>query len=252
MYRPVGPTHPSFFGNMEKDLARVVREDERIEKIKAVAKWHFRHFSVRQIAEKTGLSPTTVQNYIKLVKDRMQGMEDVDAFIRDVVTRTMEELDRLQEQELKVWDMLDWSSTLVPDYKRSPRDDNADDEGERYVDPVTKEPLMKPRSPGYMIQATAQLQAIIRQRAELLKLIGNKVDLTVNLQFAQKVQIAIMEKMGELDPVKYRELRREIEVMAEQFKMKTGENVALPAGAAPNASEIVVEGVYEEAPVDGE
>lgn len=223
---------------MSDEIARVARNDERIARIKEVGKWHFRHLSSRQIAEKCGLSLTTVTKYIAIIKDRMQGLDDIDVFIRDVVARTMEELDRLQEQEVKLWELLDWASTPVHDTKW---DKDTKESEPIYIDGV---PLMKPRSPGYITQATAQMQQVIRMRAELLKLIGNKVDISINLQFAQKTQVLILEKMAELAPEHYRQLRAEIAVLADQFE-KGGEKVAL------GTSKDVFDAAYSEIP-DGE
>lgn len=214
--------------------------DERIEKIKEVGKWHFRHFSIRQIAEKTGLSPNTVQKYIAIIRDRMQGMPDVDNWIRDTVARTMEEIDKLNELEIKAWEMLDWASELVPDL---------DKDGCEQFNPETGQKIMKPRRPGYVTQASGQIMQIGRQRAELLKLIGNKVDLTVNLQFALKVQSVVMEKLNELDPIKYAELHREIGVLADQFEKQNGEKVALPGTPV---DPVIIEGEYETAEEYGE
>ena len=66
-----------------------------------------------------------------------------------------------------------------------------------------------------VISATNTLIALGKQRSELLKLVGPKVDISVRLQIQSTIQARILEAISGVAPDLYRALHREIQIITE-------------------------------------
>lgn len=193
------------------------------ERLREVARWHFRAQSARKIAEMMGMSEAQVRRDIKVITARIKEFDDLDKHLRDIVARLGEEITKISELESEQWKLLDWAmeevvqvagpfGTPVP-----------------ILDPRTGQPTgqfeVGPRKPGMIPVITAQLASLSKQKAEYLKIIGPKVDISVNLNLQLRAQSLILEKLRGLDPTTYSVLYKELQVLAEANGQK-----ALPAG----------------------
>lgn len=208
------------------------------ERLKNVARWHFRGQSERKIAEMLVMSPSQVHRDIQTITARIKEFDDLDKHLRDIVARLGEEITKISELEAEQWRLLDWAmeevvqvagpfGTPVP-----------------VLDPKTAQPTGEwekgPRKPSLIPVITAQLSSLSKQKAEYLKIIGPKVDISVNLNLQLRAQALILEKLRGLDPNTYAVLYKELQVLAE-----AGGQKALPA-----ATEEVIDAEFHASEVE--
>jgi hypothetical protein len=196
-------------------------------RLKQVAKLHFRGFSARKIAEEMGYGWKAATRDVALITDQVREFEDINEYLRDLVARTQEQLTQLAELAAEQWKLLDDASEIVvrTDAFGAPLP---------VLDPITGKPTGEfqkgPRAPGQVIAASSMLVGIGKQRAELLKLIGPKVDISIKLQLQEQTQARILEVLQGLAPDVYAQVYRELQIIAEASEQK-----ALPAGDAIDA-----------------
>jgi len=194
-----------------------------VERLKAVSKWYARGYTVPRIAEKLGCSPDTIRADVKYIELRMRDGVPDEQFIKDFVARTHEELRKLDAYADNLNEMLDWATKIVvrvdsqgePIYERDP------ETGEQ-----TGKPLTGMQRPGYVPVIISQLSQISKQRAELLKLVGEKTSINFNVQFYQTTQNTILEIVREQSPELYGKIYDAIAALRGKFKK--AEPVALP------------------------
>lgn len=190
-------------------------------RLKQVSKLHFRGFSTRKIAEEMDMPIRSVERDVATITDRIREFDDIEKTLKDLVGNTQVELTKLNELEAEQWKQLDHASERVV---QTDAFGNALFELNQRTGEKTQNPILGPRSPGHIISSTNALLGIGKQRAELLKLIGPKVDITVRLQLQQKVQTRILEAIQGADPALYAQIYREIQVIAETSTTQTALN----------------------------
>jgi len=194
--------------------------------LREVAKWHFRGMSKPWIADRLGLSMETVSKYLKHITARIKQFDDVDKYLKDLIARTGEELTKLSLLEAELWKMHEWASKMVVkvDNFGNPIPVRDHETGQ----PIPGQFEVGPNKAGYIPIIVGQMGQLYKQRAELLKLIGPKVDVSVNLQFQLETQGRILQILRESAPEVYAQVYRELKVVANQHALKDKENLALP------------------------
>jgi hypothetical protein len=198
------------------------------ERLKECAKWHFRGISMRKIAEMMGYSEAQVRRDVALISSRIKEFDDLDRHLRDIVARLGEEITKLSELEAEQWKLLDWATeeviqvagpfgTPVPVLA-----DNGQPQKDQFGNTLYEK---GPRKPNMVPIITAQLSNLSKQKAEYLKIIGPKVDISVNLNLQLRAQALILEKLRTVDKATYAILYNELQVLAEANGQK-----ALPSG----------------------
>lgn len=209
-----------------------------IGRLKQVSTLHFRGFSNRKIAAEMETDEKTIRKMVAIITDQVREFDDINSHLNDLIARTGEELTKLNELEAEQWKLLDWCTEEVV---------QVDGFGNplKVIDcntgKLTDEVQVGPRKPTMIPTVTAQIANLSKQRAELLKLIGPKVDISVKLQLQEQTQVRILEVLRELAPDTYAQLHRELTIIAESIQGEAQK--ALPAG--------VFDAEFEEIP-DGE
>lgn len=183
-----------------------------IGRLKEVSRLHFRGMSSRIIAREMDMQESAVKRDILTITDRVKELDNVDEYLKDLVARTGEELTQLNEMRAETWKQLDYASemTVVTDPFGNPIMDL-----DLATGASTGRPKQAPRSAGMVISATNTLIALGKQRSELLKLVGPKVDISVRLQIQSTIQARILEAISGVAPDLYRALHREIQIITE-------------------------------------
>lgn len=198
-------------------MAAKARDLNTLGRLKEVGRWHFRGMSIRKIAELLEMSADQVRKDVNLIKSRTREFEDLDSYLKDLIARTGEELTKLTNHEAELYEVLDYAKEHVV---------KLDGFGQPIPkrDPLTGKPIegqfeAGPRSPTQIGQTVRDLAAISKQRAELLKLIGPKVDISMNLQLQLQMQSRILEVIKEYPEV-YSAVYQQLRVIAENAKAK--------------------------------
>lgn len=205
------------------------------ERLKFVAKWHFRGTSNRKIAAMLSCSSSLIDNDVKRITSQMREHPDIDEHLRNIVARLGEELTKIGEAEAECWQLMDWCSEEVvqlggPFMAPIKKYDKHGAEMKDSMGHTVYE--MGPRKPSMIPGLIAQISSLSKQKAEYLKIIGPKVDISVNLQLQLKMQSVIMERLKEIDPNVYATLYRELQVIAEsegKLALAPGKEDALDA-----------------------
>jgi len=207
-------------------------------RLKLVSKWHFRGVSGRKMAQMFGTDEKEVRKCIAQITSRVREFEDIDAHLKNLIARTGEELTKLGELEADLWQQLDHAKEMTV---------KVDGFGVpiRKLDLVSGQPVKEngndvfeivPRKASIIPTLVGQLANLSKQKAELLKLIGPKVDISVNLQLQLQMQSRLMEVIRESSPELYGRVYRELQVLADNAK----QTLALPSGTD------VIDAEYEE------
>jgi hypothetical protein len=188
-----------------------------IGRLKQVSRLHFRGFSNRKIAEEMGMTLAQVDRDVRTVTDRVKEFDNLDEYLRDLIKRTGEELTQLGELAAEQWKLLDHASEIVA---------QTDPFGNpiKEINPETGQQTGRvqtgPRSPGLVISITNALLSIGKRRAELLKLVDPKIDISIKLQIQEQTQGRILEVLQSLAPDIYAQLYRELEIIQETVEQK--------------------------------
>lgn len=193
------------------------------ERLKAVARWHFRGISSRKIADMIGSNEQQIRRDIKTITSQIREFPDIEAHLRDLVARLGEEITKITELEAEQWKLLDWATEEVVQVGgafMSPIavvGDNGQPKKDEYGNIVYEK---GPRKPTMVPVITAQIANLSKQKAEYLKIIGPKVDVSINLNLQLRTQALIMEKLRSLDPTTYALLYNELQVLVEASGQK--------------------------------
>lgn len=185
-------------------------------RLKLVAKLHMRGFSASRIATELDYDIRRARGDIATITDRYREFEDLDAHLRDVQTRTGEQLTKLNELEATLWKQLEWASEWVPQVEQM-GDGTVVHKYEQDTN-GNSVPSYGPRKPGMVPQLVGQIQAINKQQAELLGLLNKNVDVTVKLQQTERIQIVMLEAIKSADPKLFGEVRRQIKAVQASVK----------------------------------
>lgn len=226
------------------DLFIPARDRTLVSILKEVTKLHFRGYNNRAIGEKLNLDQTAVARYVKMIADKASESENYDRFLSDTITRTMESIHGIDELMSEAWNLLEYCKEEVP--QRNAMGGlifETDDNGEPVFNSMTgkEKVLLGPRSPGRIPGVLNQIAGLVKQRAELLKLIGPKVDISIKLQIQEQTQARILETLKGLDPETYTMLYRQLEVITESTNEK---RLALTGGVDEDPPSDFIEAEY--------
>lgn len=206
-----------------RDLSTVAR-------LKQVAKYHFRGWSPARIAREMDCDQRTVAKDIAQITSQTRELDNVGAYLNDLIARTGEQIVQLDEIAAEQWKLLDWCTEEVVqvDAFGNPLSELDPQTGQVQKVNGYPKPQLGPRKPGMIPTVTAQLQKTLEQRAQLLKLIGPKVDISVKLQVQEQTQARILEAIATAAPELYGQLYKELQIIAETAEQQ----FSLPPGTA--------------------
>lgn len=181
-----------------------------MERTESVTEHYFRGLNVQSIARTLGAKQSEVQQIVDIIEHSAYRSETMSAFFEDLQQRTMEHLRALDEQLKICYAELDEARERIvkvnefggPVFEADPS-----------TGLKTTTPMMVPRSAAVIPKLLKQIETLLKQKAEVLKLVGQKTDVTVKLQISHQVQTVILEFIQTLSPEIYAELYRQIEAI---------------------------------------
>ncbi|SRR6266704_647335 len=190
------------------------------ERAEAVGELYFRGLSVPAIAKQLGAPWSEVRHFIDIIAMSAYKSDRMEAFFENLQQRTMEHITALDAQIEITYFELDAARERVV---------ALDEEGFPLVerDPRTGAPTQKlktrPRSERMIAPMLSQLERLHRQKADVLKIINQKSDMTVKLQISHQIQNVILEYIQTLSPEVYAELHRQISAIVPSEMMTIDE-----------------------------
>lgn len=180
------------------------------DRAEAISELYFRGLTVPTIARQVGARPSEVQHYIDIIQMSAYKSDMMDKFFENLQQRTMEHIAALDSQIAITYHELDYARERVVQITQFGTAINE-------LDPVTGQPtgaiMLGPRHASAIPKLLKQLEVLYKQKAEVLKIVGQKSDVTVKLQITHQVQTVILEFIQALDPMVYANLYRQIQAI---------------------------------------
>ena len=185
------------------------------ERAREVSELYFRGLSQQAIAKQLGARATEVKHYVEIIQMSAYKSDMMDEFFENLQQRTMEHLTALDAQIAITYAELDYARERVVQV-------NGFGVAIQELDERSGQPTGKymvgPRHAGSIPKLLKQLEVLYKQKAEVLKIVGQKSDMTIRLQISHQVQTVILEYIQTLSPEIYAELYRQIEAIVPDAK----------------------------------
>jgi predicted transcriptional regulator len=180
------------------------------ERAQEVSELYFRGLSHQAIAKQLGARPSEIKHYIEIIQMSAYKSEMMDAFFENLQQRTMEHLAALDSQIAIAYQELDYARERVVQVSQF---GTALAELDIRSGQPTGKIMLGPRHAAAIPKLLKQLEVLHKQKAEVLKIVGQKSDMTIKLQISHQVQTVILEYIQTLSPDIYAELYRQIEAI---------------------------------------
>lgn len=180
------------------------------ERAQEVSELYFRGLPQHAIAKQLGARQSEVKHYIEIIQMSAYKSDMMDAFFENLQQRTMEHLAALDSQITIAYQELDYARERVVQVNQF--GSAIQELDERSGQPNGKI-MLGPRHPAAIPKLLKQLEALYKQKAEVLKIVGQKSDVTIKLQISHQIQTVILEYIQTLSPEIYAELYRQIQAI---------------------------------------
>jgi hypothetical protein len=180
------------------------------ERAEQVSELYFRGLTVPVIARQLGAKPSEITHHIEIIQMSAYKSDKMDKFFDNLQQRTMEHLAALDSQIAIAYQELDYARERVIQV-------NQFGAPIRELDSQTgvagNEFMFGPRNAPAIPKLMKALEVLHKQKAEVLRIVGQKSDVTVKLQITHQVQTVILEFIQQLDPSVYADLYRQIQAI---------------------------------------
>ena len=191
------------------------------ERAREVGELYFRGLPVMSIAKELGAKVSEVKHHIDIIQISAYKSDRMELFFENLQQRTMEHLMALDAQLAIAYSELDKARERVavvsgfgePLYELDPKT------GER-----TNRILTQPRNAPAIVPLLRALESIMKQKADVLRIVGNKTDVNVKIQVSHQIQTVILEFIQTLSPDIYAELYRQIQAIVPNEMMTIDAN----------------------------
>ena len=235
-----------------------------VNRIKRVQTLTYQGLNPRQIAEKLGYSIGRAKADVALVRSQVRDIDNLEAHLKDVIGRTGEELERLQTQHATMWELFEHASEMIVEMtptefgmQATPEIDPEtgeaiyilDEAGNRaqYIDDkgkprFRKKLRMAARDMKLALKIQGEINKLGQRRSELLKIIGPKIDISVQLAMQERTQQIVLDTLQSLEPVVYARVYRQLQLAQQNVALDVKE--ALPK----SSREEIIEGSWRSVP----
>jgi len=174
-------------------------------RLKLVAELRAKGFSFSRVATLLDYSVVTARRDFAAVEDLYKDVDDINEHLANLLQRTQEEIQKLNELEATAWTQHKWASEWVQKFTES-----GDPKYEKDAETGQDREAWGPRNAHLTMTLAAQLLNISKQRGELLGILNKNFDITVKLEQTIQVQTIIFGMFEDVDPKVARELKTRI------------------------------------------